>query len=137
MSLSSIPRELRQTVFIRDQGRCRYCGLRQFGQGAAFHINHIIPRSKGGTTAAENLALQCPCCSLHKSNKLTAIDPLTQTLVELFHPLQQAWAEHFAQESDGTCVGLTPTGRATVEALHMNDPISRTARALQWKYALP
>ena len=85
----------------------------------------------------ENLALQCPCCSLHKSNKLTAIDPLTQTLVELFHPLQQAWAEHFAQESDGTCVGLTPTGRATVEALHMNDPISRTARALQWKYALP
>jgi hypothetical protein len=38
--------------------------------------------------------------------------------------------------SDGTCVGRTPTGRATVTALRMNDPLPRTARALQVTFKL-
>jgi hypothetical protein len=136
VSLSAIPRTLRQVVLNRDKGRCQYYGLVQFGQGAVFHVNHVIPRAKGGAPAVENLVLQCPCCSLHKSDKLVAPDPQTHDVVALFHPVQQSWAAHFALESDGTCVGLTPVGRATVSALRMNDPIPRTARALQMKHGL-
>ena len=49
----------------------------------------------------------------------------------LFHPLHERWAEHFSLQNDGTCVGLTPVGRVTVEELRMNEPLPKTARALQ------
>ena len=39
----------------------------------------------------------------------------------LFHPRRQRWREHFAWTPDGaTVVGLSPTGRATVEMLRLN-----------------
>jgi hypothetical protein len=123
-------------VFERDSGRCQYCHLLQVGQAAVFHINHIIPKSKGGPTEDANLALQCPYCSLRKSDKLNASDPSTGDSVPLFHPLQQRWSEHFALDIDGTCRGLTAVGRGTVEALRMNDPLPRVARALQIRFGL-
>jgi hypothetical protein len=136
VSLSSIPRLLRDEIFARDGGRCLYCGLQQYGQGAVFHINHMIPRSKGGETIAENLALQCPYCSLHKADKTSGIDPISGEELDLFRPLTQVWTEHFALAEDGTITGLTAIGRATVTALRINDPIPRTARALQRKQGL-
>lgn len=41
------------------------------------------------------------------------------------------WGEHFRLLDDATCVGITPVGRATVEALLMNAMIPRFARACQ------
>jgi 5-methylcytosine-specific restriction endonuclease McrA len=131
VSLSSIPRPLRKAVAERDGGKCGYCGLRQTGQAATFHVNHIIPRSGGGTTSLDNLVLQCPWCSLHKADKVEAVDPDTEAQLALFDPLRQRWLDHFLLHKDGTCVGLTPVGRATVIALAMNDPLPKTARALQ------
>lgn len=131
MSLSSIPRPLRVAVAKRDAGRCTYCGLRQVGQGSVFHIDHVIPRSRGGETALDNLVLQCPWCSLHKSNKTESIDPETGATVGLFHPVTQSWDEHFRLEHDGTCVGLTTIGRATIAALRLNEPLPKSARSLQ------
>lgn len=131
MSLSAIPKALRAVVARRDEGRCCYCHLRQVGQAAVFHVDHVVPRSRGGTTSEDNLALQCPACSLRKANKTTALDTTSGEVVSLFHPLQQQWGDHFRMDRDGTCVGLSPTGRATVDALRMNDPLPRTARALQ------
>jgi hypothetical protein len=131
MSLSAIPRELRERVFQRDNGRCRYCGLAQVGQGSMFHINHVIPRSRGGATVEQNLVLQCPWCSLHKSNKLQSVDPQSGELIQLFHPMNDDWSKHFQLGSDGTCVGTSPTGRATVDALQMNETLPRIARAVQ------
>ncbi|MFO0758144.1 MAG: HNH endonuclease [Byssovorax sp.] len=131
MSRSAIPRALRDAVSARDAGRCQYCGLAQLGHGATFHVDHIIPRSRGGSTALDNLALQCPNCSLRKANKTTAVDPQTGHTVALFHPLSQRWKEHFQLLGDAACVGLTPVGRATVDALQMNALIPRFARACQ------
>jgi HNH endonuclease len=136
LSRSSIPRALRSGVFERDAGRCRYCGLSQLGHGATFHIDHILPRSRGGATALDNLALQCPSCSLHKADKVTATDPETGRSVELFHPLRQPWQEHFRLEPDGVCGGLTAVGRATVVALGMNALIPRFARVCQMALGL-
>jgi hypothetical protein len=88
-------------------------------QGATFHVEHVIPRSKGGESTLESLALACPGCNLHKTDKITAPDPLTGEQVALFHPLQQRWSEHFrfnAHEMEG----LTAIGRATVVLLDLN-----------------
>jgi hypothetical protein len=131
VSRSAIPRALRDAVFERDRGRCQYCGLSQFGHGATFHINHVVPRSKGGATAIENLVLQCPNCSLHKADRVTAVDPIGGLAVPLLHPLRDAWSEHIRVECDGSCAGLSAVGRATVSALGMNDPIPRLARLCQ------
>ena len=89
MSLSAIPRAMRSQIFRRDQGRCRYCRLSQVGQAAVFHVNHVVPRSKGGATSRENLVLQCPYCSLHKSDKTTAEDVESGQVVALFPPLDR------------------------------------------------
>ncbi len=136
MSLSAIPRTLRMAVLERDLGRCRYCGLRQLGQGALFHVDHILPKSKGGATTIDNLALQCPHCSLRKSSKTQCADPASGAPVGLFHPLADRWDDHFRLEVDGGITGLSATGRATIAALQMNAPIVRTARAMQVQLGL-
>ena len=131
MSLSAIPRPLRIAVADRDRGQCRYCRLLQVGQAASFHVDHVWPRSRGGLTVLDNLALQCTSCSLHKSNKTSGADTETDRQVPLIHPLRHQWSAHLSLLPDGTCVGKTPIGRATVAALRMNDPMPKTARAMQ------
>jgi hypothetical protein len=87
----------------------------------AFSAEHIEPRSGEGQTHLENLAWACQGCNNHKYNKSAARDPVTGELVPLFHPRRQAWVDHFAWNEDGTLLlGLSPIGRATVEALHLN-----------------
>jgi hypothetical protein len=94
------------------------------GQVAWFPIDHIIPRSRGGGTVLDNLAMSCPRCNGHKWAADAAEDPETAEVVPLFHPRQQVWVEHFrwSTSADHEIEGLTPCGRATVKQLKMNDP---------------
>jgi len=66
-----------------------------------------------------NLALACQGCNLKKGSNLAGIDPESGTMVALFNPREQVWAEHFVFRS-ALIVGLTPVGRATVYELDMN-----------------
>lgn len=117
--MSYIPAELRRLVIQRAAGRCEYRGLSQQGQEATFHIDHVIPVAAGGQTVAENLALACVSCSLRKAARQTAIDPQSGKEVALYNPRRDTWHEHFRWEGV-YLVGLTATGRATIEALDMN-----------------
>ncbi len=112
---------LRRLVIARADGRCEYCGLAQEGQEATFHIDHIIPRAADGPTVPENLAVACVSCSLRKEARRSALDPRSGRRVPLFQPRKQRWVAHFRWEGV-IVVGLTATGRATVEALQMNRP---------------
>jgi hypothetical protein len=103
----------------RARNACEYCGLSQEGQEATFHIDHTIPRSAGGATISENLALACVSCSLHKSARQTVVVPHSGEEVLLFHPRRDSWSEHFRWEGS-SLVGLTTTGQVTIEALRMN-----------------
>jgi 5-methylcytosine-specific restriction endonuclease McrA len=88
-----------------------------------FSVEHIVPRDRGGTDSPGNLALSCQGCNNHKFTKVEGGDPATGDIVPLFHPRQQRWQEHFQWSEDFThIVGTTRTGRATVEALHLNRP---------------
>jgi hypothetical protein len=120
--MSDIPRWLRDKVLQRAGQRCEYCQLSQIGQEATFHIDHIRPRTVGGSTTAENLALACVSCSLRKWAKQTATDPDSGEDVPLFNPRTQSWKEHFRWDGE-RIRPLTPTGRATVAALAMNRPL--------------
>jgi hypothetical protein len=86
-----------------------------------FSAEHIVPRIRGGTTTPENLAWSCQGCNNHKYTRTEAPDPVDGTLAPLFNPRSERWCDHFTWTADATRVlGLTPTGRATVVALHLN-----------------
>ncbi|WP_395750256.1 HNH endonuclease [Prosthecobacter sp.] len=123
----SIPNSLRWQVIERAMNRCEYCGLSQEGQEAVFHIDHIHPASLDGQTESENLALACVSCSLRKSARVSAIDPITNFMEPLFNPRRDVWNLHFRWR-DCELTGITPTGRATVQALAMNRPIAVSIR---------
>jgi len=71
----NVAEELARTLRARAQGRCQYCLMHESLQGATFHIEHIVPQSRGGISDMGNLALACPGCNLHKAAKTTAVDP--------------------------------------------------------------
>lgn len=125
--MGKIPISLRQLVIERAKNRCEYCCLSQAGQAATFHIDHIIPVVASGATISDNLALACVSCSLRKSAKQTVTDPDTKKEVYIFNPRQQSWEEHF-RWNGVTVVGLTATGRGTVDALNMNRAIMLAIR---------
>jgi hypothetical protein len=86
---------------------------------STFHVEHVRARKHGGQDDTHNLALACQSCNLHKGTNLTGIDPETDQIVPLFNPRQDVHSEHFTARGI-SIVGLTPTGRATVNVLAMN-----------------
>ena len=121
--------KLRQFVRTRAGQRCEYCRVPQEFSELRFHIEHITPQQHGGTDDANNLALACPNCNFQKGPNLTAIDPTGGEIVVLFNPRRDAWFDHFLYQ-DTFVMGLTPTGRATISLLEMNDPERRRIREL-------
>jgi len=129
MSEAYIPNTLRQRVAAQARHRGGYCLTSEAIVGTPMEIDHIIPQSLGGPTEEENLWLACSLCNDHKSDRIAALDPLTGTIVRLFDPRHQVWREHFAWTAEGDrLVGVTPTGRATIAALHLNRPSLVKAR---------
>jgi HNH endonuclease len=121
--------ELRNLIEERDRGRCCYCLTQALNSGIDLSFDHILPRSKGGTTTFENICLACRSCNEFKSDTTEFTDPLTETIVPLFNPRHQSWIEHFVWSEDGTSIeGLTPIGQVTILALQMNRPLIRVAR---------
>jgi hypothetical protein len=122
---------MRHLVFAAANHRCEYCRTSRRVMGLPLVIDHIVPRSLGGGDEQENLAAACYRCNEFKQAKTHDLDPATGELASLFHPRQQVWSEHFQWVNGGTHIaGLTPTGRATVVALRLNNEYVVESRAL-------
>lgn len=102
-------------------GRCEYCGMHEALQGATFHVEHVLPRARGGTSTLGNLAWACPGCNLRKADRVEVAQGAAGVLVRLFHPRNDRWSDHFRWEGY-VVVPLTEVGRVTVEALDLNHP---------------
>lgn len=131
MAGADLPEALRTAVRERAKGRCEYCLTSEILTGVRCQTDHILPRSRGGMSTADNLCLACAACNGHKHARTHAIDPESGAEVPLFDPRRQRWHEHFSWSTDGTeIVGRTPIGRATVVTLRLNDALVVAARAL-------
>ena len=54
-------------AYVQERGKnCVYCGCEE----GPYHIDHIIPRSRGGDNDISNLALACATCNVSKRDKL-------------------------------------------------------------------
>jgi 5-methylcytosine-specific restriction endonuclease McrA len=68
-----IPRRLplplsRRTVLARDLYTCQYCGSQPSRHELT--VDHVIPRSRGGTTVWENVVAACAPCNRRKGDRL-------------------------------------------------------------------
>lgn len=53
-------------MWVEQDGACFYCGTPLF---AAYHVEHKIPLSRGGTDRLTNICLACAPCNLRKGAK--------------------------------------------------------------------
>ncbi len=133
MKRGSVPVSLRRKVMKAARNRCGYCLAPQYLSNIPLEVEHIIPPGAGGTDEEDNLWASCSACNGHKSNRTHARDPKTGRTVRLFNPRKQKWTQHFRWDATGTrVVGTTACGRATVEALCLNDELAISAR-MWWK----
>ena len=86
----------RRAVFARDGHRCQYCNR------AAENIDHVVPRSRGGPHAWDNVVASCRLCNARKGDRLpsecgmaprrTPVAPhATQSLIVSAGPVDPAW----------------------------------------------
>jgi 5-methylcytosine-specific restriction endonuclease McrA len=60
----------RENVYSRDKGTCQYCGHKVPRPEATY--DHVIPRSQGGQTKWENVAICCIPCNQKKGGRTPA-----------------------------------------------------------------
>lgn len=65
-------------IYHRTSGYCHLCHTKlsrrnygQIGKRGAWHVEHSVPRAKGGTDHLNNLKPACISCNLDKSAKTT------------------------------------------------------------------
>ena len=96
----------RKNLFKRDRYTCQYCG-KQPGPDA-LTIDHIVPRSKGGTSTWENCVLACIECNKQKADlsldkcglklRKKPVKPSWKVLMQI-HPKvrRQSWDQFLSQ----------------------------------------
>src|SRR5690348_12967884 len=96
----NVPAVIAQRVRAAAGNRCGYCLSPQRLVMARLEIEHIVPRSKGGSDEELNLWLSCPLCNRFKSDHTHWPDSFTGEIVELFNPRTQRWSDHFQWTAD-------------------------------------
>jgi 5-methylcytosine-specific restriction endonuclease McrA len=56
----------RRAVFARDRWTCQYCGHERGG----LTVDHVVPRSKGGSSSWDNIVTCCAPCNRRKGDRL-------------------------------------------------------------------
>lgn len=96
----------RFNVFARDKNTCQYCG-HKFPR-SELNLDHVIPRSQGGTSTWENVVCSCRACNRIKGGRLP--EEAHMQLIRLPHRPEwtpfamevsgfkryQAWLPHFS-----------------------------------------
>jgi len=131
MTGAYISRELRRVIGETAHHRCGYCLHPEELLGMPLTIDHLIPQAVGGQTEEQNLWLACPSCNQFKGIQTFALHKSGDKMVRLFDPRRQPWHQHFEWSKDGSrIIGRTACGRATTEALQLNNPQAVVARRL-------
>lgn len=126
----------RQLVTARAAGVCEYCRLVESACGVTFHIEHIVPRCKGGDTILNNLALSCPGCNLSKAGRTTGSDRMGHEVLifnpRSYEPSLLGWHLHFSLDRQTGIIGSrSQVGEATIDLLGINTTNRVFARKLQ------
>ncbi|MBL9038070.1 MAG: HNH endonuclease, partial [Archangium sp.] len=79
----------RLNIYARDDDTCQYCG-RQLRR-SDLNLDHVVPRSQGGTTCWENVVCACIECNLRKGGRTPE-----KAQMKLLHvPTRPKWTHLF------------------------------------------
>ncbi len=82
----------RQNIFKRDGYRCQYCGAID-----NLTLDHVIPKSRGGSSTWDNLVTACKTCNSKKGDYTP--DELSMTLLQKpFKPSFSMFLQNFSDE---------------------------------------
>ena len=84
----------RYNIYARDKCTCQYCGRRL--PRHQLNLDHVIPRSRGGTSRWENIVCSCLPCNRKKGGKT----PQEARMKLLRPPFKPKWTP-FVQEGSG------------------------------------
>jgi 5-methylcytosine-specific restriction endonuclease McrA len=76
----------RRSIFERDGNTCQYCGRKRERQELT--LDHVVPRSRGGTSTWQNIVLACIHCNMKKGDRL----PFEIGMKLLRKPVKPEWA---------------------------------------------
>ncbi len=74
----------RRAVFLRDDHSCQYCGR------PAENLDHVVPRTQGGTHTWDNVVAACRRCNTRKGGRTPEQAGLS--LVRVPQPPRSGWA---------------------------------------------
>ncbi len=94
--------EARAYLLVKYEYRCAYCGK----ANTPFEVDHILPRSRGGSNRFSNLCLACHTCNQEKGDR---------TAAEFAHPEVEAQAERPLKDA----AAVNATRFRLVEALRV------------------
>jgi len=125
--MKQISQRSRALVLARD-GKCVMCGVT--AKDAVLHVDHIIPRSKGGTNDIDNLQALCARCNLGKSDLPIAglSTPKEPAVAGGAHPVVGMYAYSVMYDDFGPRIGhqgrvyaVTPESVALVQLFSWED----------------
>ncbi|MCK9366305.1 MAG: HNH endonuclease [Metallibacterium scheffleri] len=87
-ALDPSPALTNAALFARDRHICLYCG--SHGQRGELTRDHVIPTSRGGRDAWENVVTACVACNLRKGSRT----PQQASMPLLAVPYRPSWVEH-------------------------------------------
>jgi 5-methylcytosine-specific restriction endonuclease McrA len=76
----------RYNVYVRDRHSCQYCGRRLARQ--QLNLDHVIPRSHGGSSTWDNVVCSCHRCNRMKGGRT----PEAAGMPLLRRPFKPAWS---------------------------------------------
>jgi 5-methylcytosine-specific restriction endonuclease McrA len=125
--------EVREYLLQKWGRQCAYCGAKD----TPLQIEHIHPRSKGGSDRVSNLALACQPCNQRKDNLPAAVflakkpEVLKRILAQAKAPLRDAaavnatrWALANALKATGLPLELSSGGRTKFNRSRLSIPKS-------------
>ena len=123
--MSVTPRR-RFEVLKRDGFRCTYCGASD-----RLEVDHVIPRSAGGTDDDGNLTTSCWECNRGKAhNEIPGINPLAPgDVTTLILPFILRFEEHIRSTSSINMQILMTAARAVAVLLAGADDVTGTGNA--------
>jgi 5-methylcytosine-specific restriction endonuclease McrA len=76
----------RRHIFERDGNVCQYCGRKR--EPRELTLDHVVPRSRGGSSSWENIVIACLDCNSRKGDRL----PQESGMRLLTKPVKPGWA---------------------------------------------
>ena len=117
--------EVREYLLEKFKHQCAYCGM----SGVPLEVEHIIPKSRGGTNRISNLAIACHTCNQKKGSMTAAEFGHAEVQAQAKAPLRDAalvtatrWAVFRMLQQTGLPVECGSGGRTKYNRIRLGLP---------------